>query len=84
MVKQYQKLLSMDNVELEFEEGAIHAIARQAIERHTGARGLRAIIENIMQKVMYEIPGMPDVVKCIVTEDVVVNHSEPVLVKKEM
>ncbi len=84
LVKQYQKLLSMDNVELEFEEGAIHAIARQAIERHTGARGLRAIIENIMQKVMYEIPGMPDVVKCIVTEDVVVNHSEPVLVKKEM
>ncbi len=83
LVKQYQKLLSMDNVELEFEEGAIHAIARQAIERHTGARGLRAIIENIMQKVMYEIPGMPDVVKCIVTEDVVVNHSEPVLVKKE-
>ncbi len=84
LVKQYQKLLSMDNVELEFEEGAIHAIARQAIERHTGARGLRAIIENIMQKVMYEIPGMPDVVKCIVTEDVVVNHSEPVLVKKEI
>ncbi len=84
LVKQYQKLLSMDNVELEFEEGAIHAIARQAIERHTGARGLRAIIENIMQKVMYEIPSMPDVVKCIVTEDVVVNHSEPVLVKKEM
>ncbi len=84
LVKQYQKLLSMDNVELEFEEGAIHAIARQAIERRTGARGLRAIIENIMQKVMYEIPGMPDVVKCIVTEDVVVNRSEPVLVKKEM
>ncbi len=84
LVKQYQKLLSMDNVELEFEEGAIHAIARQAIERRTGARGLRAIIENIMQKVMYEIPGMPDVVKCIVTEDVVVNHSEPVLVKKEI
>lgn len=79
LVKQYQKLLSMDNVELEFEEGAIRAIARQAIERHTGARGLRAIIENIMQKVMYEIPSMNDVVKCTVTEDVVVNRSEPLL-----
>lgn len=79
LVKQYQKLLSMDNVELEFEEGAIRAIARQAIERHTGARGLRAIIENIMQKVMYEIPSMNDVVKCTVTEDVVVNRSEPIL-----
>ncbi len=79
LVKQYQKLLSMDNVELEFEEGAIRAIARQSIERRTGARGLRAIIENIMQKVMYEIPSMKDVVKCTVTEDVVVNHSEPLL-----
>ena len=79
LVKQYQKLLSMDNVELEFEEGAIRAIARQAIERRTGARGLRAIIENIMQKVMYEIPSMNDVVKCTVTEDVVVNRSEPIL-----
>ena len=79
LVKQYQKLLSMDNVELEFEEGAIRAIARQAIERRTGARGLRAIIENIMQKVMYEIPSMNDVVKCTVTEDVVVNRSEPLL-----
>ena len=82
LVKQYQKLLAMDHVELEFEEGAIHAIARQAIERRTGARGLRAIIEKIMQKVMYEIPGMKDVTKCIVTEEVVVNHSEPILVRK--
>ena len=71
LVKQYQKLLAMDHVELEFDDGAIHAIARQAIERNTGARGLRAIIEKIMQHVMYEIPGMKDVRKCIVTEDVV-------------
>ena len=72
----------MDNVELEFDEKAIHAIAKQAIERNTGARGLRAIIEKIMQKVMYEIPSMKDVEKCIVTEDVVLKHSEPVLIRK--
>ena len=83
LVKQYQKLLAMDHVELEFDDGAIHAIARQAIERNTGARGLRAIIEKIMQHVMYEIPGMKDVRKCIVTEDVVLKHSDPVLIKED-
>lgn len=83
LVKQYQKLLAMDHVELEFDDGAIHAIARQAIERNTGARGLRAIIEKIMQHVMYEIPGMKDIRKCIVTEDVVLKHSDPVLIKED-
>lgn len=83
LVKQYKKLLAMDHVELDFDDSAIHAIARQAIERKTGARGLRAIIEKIMQHVMYEIPGRKDVAKCTVTEDVVVNHSEPVLTMKE-
>ena len=83
LVKQYQKILAMDHVELEFDDGAIHAIARQAIERNTGARGLRAIIEKIMQHVMYEIPGMKDVRKCIVTEDVVLKHSDPVLIKED-
>lgn len=83
LVKQYQKLLAMDHVELEFDDGAIHAIARQDIERNTGARGLRAIIEKIMQHVMYEIPGMKDVRKCIVTEDVVLKHSDPVLIKED-
>ena len=78
LVRQYQKLLAMDHV-----DGAIHAIARQAIERNTGARGLRAIIEKIMQHVMYEIPSMKDVVKCTVTEDVVKNHSEPILTRKD-
>lgn len=83
LVRQYQKLLAMDHVELEFDNGAIHAIARQAIERNTGARGLRAIIEKIMQHVMYEIPSMKDVVKCTVTEEVVKNHSEPILTRKD-
>ena len=83
LVRQYQKLLAMDHVELEFDDGAIHAIARQAIERNTRARGLRAIIEKIMQHVMYEIPSMKDVVKCTVTEEVVKNHSEPILTRKD-
>lgn len=83
LVRQYQKLLAMDHVELEFDDGAIHAIARQAIERNMGARGLRAIIEKIMQHVMYEIPSMKDVVKCTVTEEVVKNHSEPILTRKD-
>lgn len=83
LVRQYQKLLAMDHVDLEFDDGAIHAIARQAIERNTGARGLRAIIEKIMQHVMYEIPSMKDVVKCTVTEDVVKDHSEPILTRKD-
>ena len=81
LVKQYQKLLAMDHVDLEFDEKAIHAIAKQAIERNTGARGLRAIIEKIMQKVMYEIPSMKDVTKCTVTEDVVLHHSDPILTR---
>lgn len=83
LVKQYQKLLAMDNVDLEFEDAAIRDIARQAIERKTGARGLRAIIEKIMQHVMFEVPGRKDVTKCIITEDVVLHHKEPVLVKKK-
>ena len=82
LVKQYKKLLAMDGVELVIEDAAIHAIARQAIERNTGARGLRAIIEKIMQKVMYEIPGMKDVVKCTIMEDNVVNHTDPLLERK--
>ena len=78
LIRQYQKLLGMDNVELVFEEKAVRAIAKKAIERNTGARGLRAIIEKIMTKVMYEIPGMKDVVRCTVTEDLSLIHiSEP-------
>ena len=77
LIRQYQKLLGMDNVELVFEEKAVRAIAKKAIERNTGARGLRAIIEKIMTKVMYEIPGMKDVVRCTVTEDTVLKGEPP-------
>ena len=84
LIKQYKKLLKLDKVELEFEEDAIQSIARQAIERNTGARGLRSIIEKIMQGVMYEIPSMKNVDKCIVTKDVVTQRKQPVLIHKDM
>ena len=83
LIRQYQKLLGMDNVELVFEEKAVRAIAKKAIERNTGARGLRAIIEKIMTKVMYEIPGMKDVVRCTVTEDTVLKGELPLLERKK-
>ncbi len=83
LIRQYQKLLGMDNVELVFEGKAVRAIAKKAIERNTGARGLRAIIEKIMTKVMYEIPGMKDVVRCTVTEDTVLKGEPPLLERKK-
>ncbi|GIP22439.1 MULTISPECIES: ATP-dependent protease ATP-binding subunit ClpX [Paenibacillus] len=71
LVKQYQKLLELDNVKLEFEPKALEAIAREAIKRNTGARGLRAIIEGIMLDVMYEVPSRDDITTCVITEKVV-------------
>lgn len=80
LIRQYQSLLAMDGVELEFEDAAIRAIARKAIARNTGARGLRSIIEKIMQNVMFQVPSMHDVSRCIVTEEVVSSGKQPVLV----
>ena len=80
LIKQYQHFLAMDDVELEFEEGALTAIAEEALKRNAGARGLRAIIESIMRNVMYEVPSRDDVVKCIVTEDTVRQHAEPQMI----
>jgi ATP-dependent Clp protease ATP-binding subunit ClpX len=83
LVKQYQKLLEMDNVELEFEMEALEAIAQEAIKRKTGARGLRAIIESIMLDVMFELPSRDDVIKCVVTKETVVHGVSPKLMTKE-
>jgi len=80
LVKQYQKLLQMDNIDLEFKDDAVRAIAKEALKRNTGARGLRAIIEDIMLDVMYDIPSRTDVSKCVVTKDVVAKKEEPLLV----
>src|SRR5690625_3656812 len=71
LVKQYQKLFQMDDVELEFEEEALRGIAKNAMERNTGARGLRSILESIMLDIMYEIPSREDVEKCIITPEMV-------------
>lgn len=80
LVKQYQRLLEMDSVELEFADDALDEIAKEAIKRNTGARGLRAIIESIMLDVMYDLPTRADVSKCIVTKDSVTRKEEPTLV----
>ena len=83
IVKQYQKLLSLDDVELEFSAEALREIAHEAMVRETGARGLRAIIENVMTDIMYEIPSDDAIEKCIVTKDTVINGSEPDIIKRE-
>ncbi len=75
IVKQYQKLLRMDNIELDFTEGAIKALAKEAYRRKTGARALRGIVEELMLEVMYEIPSREDVHKCTITQEMVENRS---------
>ncbi len=82
LVKQYCKLVGMDGAELVFEEGAVKAIAALAIERNTGARGLRAIIEDIMTDIMYEVPSRSDIKKVIITEDVVKKTAAPEYITK--
>ena len=83
LVKQYRKLFELDNVELEFTEEAISAMAQQAMLRGTGARGLRAIIEEVLLNVMYEVPSRDDVAKVVVTDKVVLDNVNPTLVPRE-
>ncbi|CAM4466548.1 MULTISPECIES: ATP-dependent protease ATP-binding subunit ClpX [Paenibacillus] len=84
LTKQYIKLLEMDNVALKFEPQALEAIAKEAIKRNTGARGLRAIIESIMLDVMYEVPSRDDIKDCVITEQVVQEKALPELgIKKD-
>ncbi|MBO4235881.1 MAG: ATP-dependent Clp protease ATP-binding subunit ClpX [Firmicutes bacterium] len=82
LIKQYQKLFGMDNVELEITDDAIEAIAKKAISRRTGARGLRSIFESIMNDIMYEIPSRDDVKKCIITKETVEDGVSPRLILK--
>lgn len=84
LVKQYKELFAIDDVELEFEDGALELIAQKAIERKTGARGLRSIIEETMLDIMYEIPSRDDVEKCIITRETILNGNEPTLVISDM
>jgi ATP-dependent Clp protease ATP-binding subunit ClpX len=79
LVKQYQKLFEFENVKLRFTEGALMSIAKEAIKRKSGARGLRAIMENTMLDVMYEIPSQSNIRECIISEEVVLRHESPIL-----
>ncbi len=79
LAKQYQKLFGMENVALRFTEGALKAVAREAMKRNSGARGLRSILENIMLDIMYEIPSQPDIRECVISEEVVTSREPPLL-----
>ena len=81
LVKQYQRLMELDGIELDFTPEALKAIAEQALERKSGARGLRAIIENVMMDTMFELPSRTDVAKCVITEDAVRGVAKPVLIE---
>ena len=84
LIKQYKKLFEMDEVELIFEEDAVSTIAAMAMERKTGARGLRSIIEQVMMDVMYRIPSDDTIATCIITKGAVLGESEPEIIKREM
>jgi ATP-dependent Clp protease ATP-binding subunit ClpX len=79
LVKQYQKLFEFENVRLKFTDGAIRAVAKEAIKRKSGARGLRSILENVMLDVMYEIPSQSNIKECIISEEVIFNKESPII-----
>lgn len=83
IVKQYQKMVELDGVALRFEDDALIEIAKEAIDRKTGARGLRSIIENIMLDIMYELPSLDEVTECIITKDSVLKKSSPILYRED-
>jgi ATP-dependent Clp protease ATP-binding subunit ClpX len=80
LVKQYQKLFEMDGVKLKFAQGALHAVARQALKRNAGARGLRAIMEKSMLDIMYEVPSQTDIREVAVSEEVIASGEKPLIV----
>jgi ATP-dependent Clp protease ATP-binding subunit ClpX len=83
LIKQYQKLFEFEDVRLRFSEGALRAVARQAIARKSGARGLRSILETVMLDLMYDIPSRDDVEECVINEEVIEQGSKPLLVLKQ-
>ena len=83
LIKQYKKLFELDDVELEFEQGALELIVEKAIERNTGARGLRSIIEDTMRDIMFEIPGNSKIEKCVITRKTVEGTEGPQLTINE-
>jgi ATP-dependent Clp protease ATP-binding subunit ClpX len=84
LTKQYKKLFLLDEVELEFDEAALKSIVKEAIKRKTGARALRAIMEDIMLDIMFMLPDMKDVAKCVISKEVVEKRKEPEFVFKKI
>lgn len=84
LVKQYKELFAIDGVELEFGDKSLEAVAQKAIERKTGARGLRSILEESMLDIMYEIPSRDDIEKCIITKDTIINKDDPTIVYSDI
>ncbi len=82
LTKQYRRLFDMEGVELEFREDGLRAVARRAMERKTGARGLRTILENVLLDIMYDLPSMKNVGKVVVDETVIAGDSKPYIVYK--
>ncbi len=83
IIKQFQKLFRMEGVELEFEPQALEAIVEKAMERKTGARALRSIVEGVLLDIMYQLPSMENVEKCLITKDTVLNNAEPIFIKSD-
>jgi ATP-dependent Clp protease ATP-binding subunit ClpX len=82
IIKQFRKLFAFENVDLKFTDGAMRAVVKEAIERKTGARGLRAILETSMLDMMYELPGTVGLKEVIITEEAILRKGEPILVYK--
>ena len=82
-VKQYEKFFALDDVELVFHEGALKAIAKRALERGTGARGLKSIIEDVLLHSMFDVPSRPEIKRCIITEQSITDGLEPLLLTEE-
>ncbi|MDX1777486.1 MAG: ATP-dependent Clp protease ATP-binding subunit ClpX, partial [Thermodesulfobacteriota bacterium] len=80
LIKQYTKMFEFENVKLKFQKEALLAVAREAINRKSGARGLRAILEDVMLEIMYDIPSQENVKECVIGEDVIVKREKPLLV----
>jgi ATP-dependent Clp protease ATP-binding subunit ClpX len=83
LVRQYQELFRIEGVSLQFTDEALEAMAKEAVARKSGARGLRAIMEETMMNIMYEIPSKKDVVECVVGEEVVLNNEDPILLYEQ-
>lgn len=83
LVKQYKKIFELDGVVLEFVDDTLKEIAHQALKRNTGARGLRAILEDAMLDVMFDMPSRSDIIRCVVTKEVITNRQEPLLITSE-